>query len=141
MTKRTAQSAPHPSRQRARRVALVALAYLIALQALLGAMAGAVHAAEMRLYGQLGVICTVHGPVDPASLEQRATDPTPGKLACIEHCMPALAVPAMDRADAPLVFRWPDPTPATWTRSDTSAPRLAPPAPPPPARGPPGLMI
>jgi hypothetical protein len=120
---------------------LVALAYLIALQALLGAMAGAVHAAEMRLYGQLGVICTVHGPVDPASLEQRETDPTPGKLACVEHCMPALAVPAKDRAEAPAAFRWPAPTPAAWAQDDTSAPWLAPPAPPPPARGPPALMI
>lgn len=141
MTNRPQQPAPHATRQRARRVALVALAYIIALQALLGAMAGAVHAAEMRLYGQLGVICTVHGPVDPASLEQRETDPTPGKLACIEHCMPALAVPATDRVEAPAVFRWPAPTLAAWTQDDTSAPWLAPPAPPPPARGPPGLMI
>jgi hypothetical protein len=141
MRNRPANPAPHASRQRARRVALIALAYIIALQALLGAMAGAVHAAEMRLYGQLGVICTVHGPVDPASLEQRETDPTPGKLACIEHCMPALAVPATDRAEAPAVFHWPAPAPAAWAQGATPTPLIAPPSPPPPARGPPLLLI
>jgi hypothetical protein len=65
----------------------IALAYALALQALLGAIGGSAHAGEMRLAAQLGVICTIHGALDPASGPPDGGDPTPGKLACIEHCL------------------------------------------------------
>ncbi len=79
--------------QRLRTITLIALAYALALQGLLGALGAGAHAAEARLASQLGVICTIHGVVDPATGQADGGDPSPGRLACVEHCLP-LAAPA-----------------------------------------------
>ncbi len=77
---------------RCRLVATLALAYALALQGLFGAMSGAAFAGEIRLANQLGVICTVHGPALPDG--SKDPDPTPGRMACIEHCQLAAGMSA-----------------------------------------------
>lgn len=77
----------------ARSVLVVALAYMLALGGVLGAMGAGPHAAEARTAAQLGVICTIHGMALPRH-GGPDSDPTPGKLACIEHCTLASSAPA-----------------------------------------------
>jgi hypothetical protein len=83
-----------------RLLAMVTLAYVLMLNGLLGAMASGTHVAEARIASQLGVICTIHGIGN--STADEAQDPTPGKLACIEHCAlaSASAMPALSLAGA-----------------------------------------
>jgi hypothetical protein len=116
----------------------LALAYALALQALLGAMGGAAHAGEMRLAAQVGVICTLHGALDPATGLPDGTDPTPGKLACVEHCLlvgqGAGALPSAAPSACPVAHGA-----CVAGGTGASAPPTAgyPAAAPPPSRGPP----
>lgn len=119
-----------------RRLASLALAYALALVGLLGAMGVGVHAAEARHAAQLGVICTIHGMADGEG-QSAGSDPTPGKLACVEHCQPGgaktAALPAILPHPAPAWPRLVAPSPRA-----EAAPRTGPsPARPPPPRGPP----
>lgn len=68
-----------------RLLTLVALAYVLALNGLLGSIAAGAHVAEARTAAQFGIICTIHGVAN--SEADGTADPTPGKLACIEHCV------------------------------------------------------
>lgn len=127
----------------ARVVATLALAYALALQGLLGAMGGAAFAGEIRLANQLGVICTIHGADIPSAetgQPDRAKDPTPGRMACLEHCMPAVAQAAAPPSQ-PLTTRLVVERPkllAGWrlVTHEAAAPYPAS-GPPPPMRGPP----
>lgn len=119
------------------RLASLAFAYALALSGLLGAMGAGAHAAEARHAAQLGIICTIHGMVDGEGAGS-GSDPSPGKLACIEHCQLGGAKPAA------LPAALAEPAPA-WPRAvvAASAAAKAAPAPcrshacPPPPRGPP----
>ena len=73
----------HP-RSLARLLPVIMLAYVLALSGLLGSITAGAHVSEARTAAQLGVICTIHGM---ASGQTDGADPTPGKLACIEHCV------------------------------------------------------
>lgn len=124
-------------RNTACRLASLALAYALALSGLLGAMGVGAHAAEARHAAQLGVICTIHGMADGEG-PGAGSDPSPGKLACVEHCQPGGAKPAA----IPAAFA--EPAPA-WPRAAAAASPVAEappascpsPACPPPPRGPP----
>ncbi len=130
-----------PRRQHSLRriLAMLIMAYALALNGLLGAIASGAHAGEARLAAQLGVICTIHGMAGPASGAQGQTDPTPGKMACIEHCTIAAAdlVPALPQAHLVLPVRLPDVS-AGRPVADALAP--LPFGRHPPARGPPALV-
>ena len=120
------------------RIAAVAFAYALALSGFAGALISPMQASEARLAAQLGVICTIHGLVGQGEPREGA-DPTPGKIACIEHCAAAgfLAMPSaplqhvgtekrLERLVTDIVARDIDP----------SFPQAA----PPPGRGPPALI-
>jgi hypothetical protein len=119
----------------------IALAYALALQALLGAIGGSAHAGEMRLAAQLGVICTVHGLPDPASGAPDGHDPTPGKLACVEHCLltgqGASGFLPASNSFVPAVH---GPHAASLFSASDAASSGYPSAAPPPSRGPPVLF-
>lgn len=68
---------------------MVLLSYGLVINGLLGALGAGAHASEARTAAQLGIICTIHGI---AAGERSNDDPTPGKLACIEHCLLAVAM-------------------------------------------------
>jgi hypothetical protein len=131
---------PFRTRTLARFVATLALAYALALQGLLGAMGGAAFAGDIRLANQLGVICTIHGP-ELADEADPTRDPTPGRMACIEHCTAAIAQPAVGGQGAaqPLAIVWP-PVKAGWpVERDQVGPSARSGGPPPPSRGPPAV--
>lgn len=117
---------------------MVVLAYVLALGGMLGSIAAGAHISEARTAAQLGVICTIHGI---AGAGHGQNDPTPGKLACIEHCVLATAnaMPVLPSAGLSI------------SRSDRldqvaiapthgSGHRIAPVSTPPPPRGPPRLI-
>jgi hypothetical protein len=128
----------------ARVVATLALAYALALQGLLGAMGGAAFASDIRLANQLGVICTIHGPElagEAGATPDPTRDPTPGRMACIEHCTAAIAQPAVSGQGPaqPLAIVWP-PVKAGWpAERDQVGPSGRNGGPPPPSRGPPAV--
>lgn len=128
-----------PSRSLKRALATVALAYALVLQGLLGALAVGTQTMEARHAAQLGVICTVHGMVG-ADGQTDAKDPTPGKLACIEHCLVGASTILPPPTDTPPSFAsWPDiqVTTLRFRADDRDSQRTI--AAPPPARGPPAL--
>lgn len=131
-------SAARP-RSLARLLALVMLAYVLALNGLLGSIAAGAQVTEARTAAQLGVICTIHGISNDGS--GQAEDPTPGKLACIEHCVLASAgiVPAMLPAGSMINLPEPDAETAGISVVDQGL-RIAPASNPPPSRGPPSLI-
>ncbi len=122
-----------------RRLAMVSLAYMLMLNGLLGAMASGTHASEARIAAQLGVICTIHGTSN--SVAHDTQEPTPGKPACIEHCVLVLAnaMPGMpvvgSTIDQPGLF-----AKVTGTAISNAGHRIAPVSAPPPPRGPPALI-
>jgi hypothetical protein len=126
-------------RSRPRLLAVLLLAYTLALQGLLGALSAGAQAQEARLASQLGVICTIHGIADPA-LASGDADPTPGKLACVEHCLLAAGLAAtMPRpAEGPAqIISWSRfPAPPVAASRRVSSPEAA----PPPPRGPPAAV-
>jgi hypothetical protein len=131
-------SAARP-RPLARLLALVVLAYGLAMNGLLGSIAAGAHVTEARMAAQLGVICTIHGILGDDTGQSH--DPTPGKLACIEHCvlvsagpMPAIAVLA-SHLDRPDLLAEGGNLPVM-----DDGDRIAPVASPPPPRGPPPLI-
>jgi hypothetical protein len=131
-------SAARP-RSLARLLALVMLAYVLALNGLLGSIAAGAHVTEARTAAQLGVICTIHGISNDGS--GQAEDPTPGKLACIEHCvlgsaspMPAMAVLG-SHLNQPAVLAEGNNLPVM-----DDGDRISSVATPPPSRGPPSLI-
>jgi len=131
-------SAARP-RSLARLLALVMLAYVLALNGLLGSIAAGAHVTEARTAAQLGVICTIHGIADDGT--RQSDDPTPGKLACIEHCVLASAaiVPAVLPAGSMINLPEPDAEAAGMSVVDQGH-RIASVAAPPPSRGPPSLI-
>jgi hypothetical protein len=122
-----------------RLLALAALAYLLALNGLLGSIAAGAHVAEARMAAQLGVICTIHGIDNDAA--GQSDDPTPGKLACIEHCVisVASAMPALASAGTVVDEPAPQATAASLPTPDAGR-RIAPVSGPPQPRGPPALI-
>ncbi len=121
--------------QRLRTITLIALAYALALQGLLGALGAGAHAAEARLAAQLGVICTIHGVVDPATGQADGGDPSPGRLACVEHCLPlAASGPPPAPASSASHVEW---RAAAYAPADQPSSARPSPARPPPPRGPP----
>jgi hypothetical protein len=122
---------------RIRMLAIVVLAYALAVQGLLGAMGAGAQAGEARLAAQLGVICTIHGVVDPATGMAGGDDPTPGRLACVEHCLltggmgpgPVPTAATACELAAPVVSAACKPGPVTAAAYPSAAP--------PPPRGPP----
>jgi hypothetical protein len=86
-------------RSTTRLLAMFVLAYVLVLNGLLGSISAGAHVSEARTAAKLGVICTIHGI---ASAEGGREDPTPGKLACIEHCVLAAAstMPVVPSTDA-----------------------------------------
>lgn len=127
------------SRSLKRAFATVALAYALVLQGLLGALAVGAQTMEARHAAQLGVICTVHGMVG-ADGQTDAKDPTPGKLACIEHCLVgASTILPPPTNTPPSVASWPDTgAQAAFVFEDVRDNQRTIAAPP-PARGPPAL--
>jgi len=123
-------------RSLARLLTLVALAYVLVLNGLLGSIAAGAHVTEARTAAQLGVICTIHGISNGGS--GQADDPTPGKLACIEHCVLASAgiVPAVLPAGSMISLPEADAEAAGISVVDQWH-RIASVATPPPSRGPP----
>ena len=120
-------------------LAMVALAYALMLNGLLSAMASGAHVAEARIAAQLGIICTIHGTGNFAADDTQA--PTPGKLACIEHCVLVLAstMPAMPEIGS--AIGRPDRFANAPDNAVSDAGRLiAPVSAPPPSRGPPALI-
>jgi hypothetical protein len=123
---------------RLRLTAVILLAYALALQGLLGALGAGAHAAEARLAAQLGLICTIHGIAAPEHASDR-TDPSPGKLACIEHCL----LPS-GAGTGPVAAAGVPALPVAWAQVDLAPPvgaseAISPCAIPPPPRGPPAL--
>jgi hypothetical protein len=125
---------------RLRACAVLLLAYTLVLQGLLGALSAGAQAREARLAAQLGVICTVHGIADPRHASDSA-DPTPGKLACVEHCLlgaGAGPAPPPSGGVALDVVSWSRSAaaPSVGAHQPGSSPECA----PPPPRGPPSSM-
>jgi hypothetical protein len=121
-----------------RRIAALALAYALALSGFFGALASPTQAAEARLAAQLGLICTIHGMVGQGDAQDGA-DPTPGRMACVEHCaasasgaMPPVPLRPLGSAAEPgsLLAN------AAASEADPAFPRAA----PPPGRGPPASI-
>jgi hypothetical protein len=118
-----------------RLLAMVILAYALVLSGMLGAMASGAHIGQARLAAQLGVICTIHGIVDPASGRADGDDPSPGKLACVEHCtlasiimspavMPVAGSPSVILDDrARTVWAWQDAAQHSTQRTTHPPPR------------------
>ncbi len=121
-----------------RLLALVMLAYGLVLNGLLGAMGAGAHLAEARIAAQLGMICTIHGM---ANESDPAGDPSPGKFACIEHCVlaSASAMPLLPSVSMAVlrVGLCEVLVPLTVPAAD---PSIALTSPPPPPRGPPALI-
>lgn len=134
-------SRPRPERLVIRRlphlIATLALAYALALQGLLGALGAGARTAEARHAAQLGVICTFHGVATPGA-EPGEIPPSPGKLACIEHCLLGGTKLARATADLlPLPLVWPRAVDASHREFSLAPPTARTPGEPPPARGPP----
>jgi hypothetical protein len=130
---------PAPRKTLPRAVLALALAYGLALQALLGAMSSGVFAGEVRRAAELGVICTIHGAVDGADREGGPADPTPGRIACLEHCL-LTAAQAGPPPNAPQSQRLAIPQQiAPLALRDRGRAHTHAAAPPLPARGPPLL--
>jgi hypothetical protein len=122
----------------ARLLAMVMLAYGLALSGLLGAISAGAHVNEARTAAQLGVICTIHGIGNTSGGTE---DPTPGRLACVEHCVLAAAggkpfVPTADPASAQPAFS----ADAHLRPNMGEGRRIAPVAAPPLPRGPPAFI-
>lgn len=117
------------------------LAYALVLNGLLGSLAAGGHVAQARTAAELGVICTIHGVIDPATGNTGERDPTPGKLACIEHCVLATASAVPLQPAVVIAVNPPVAIPqVTPDLVRDVGPGLAPVAAPPPSRGPPALV-
>lgn len=119
-------------------LAILVLAYVLALNGMLGSISAGAHVAEARTAAQLGVICTIHGMTGN---ETGGEGPTPGKPACIEHCVLAatnslpmvpasgVAISRTDRLDQVAI-----------TSARDEGRKVARASTPPPPRGPPRLI-
>jgi hypothetical protein len=122
----------------ARLLATIVLAYGLALSGLMGSIASGAHAGEARIAAQLGLICTVHGTVDPSSGQ---SDRVPGKVSCVEHCTLASGALAKAALPSPVILASLEPIAADFVHTHSSwLPPFASLGLSPPPRGPPAIL-